>query len=131
LIAIATTSSVGSFWFLQNTVGAEFWKTVGAIAVVLSIIRPILKFGDHIQANSKLLTGYSVLDHDLQCISIEIRYKQKYDNAAHKDFLKAMNRKTELVKATTESHLTLKKRRTYEELVMQELPTDSFYIPPS
>src|SRR4051794_15218333 len=55
LIAITTTSSVGSFWILQNNVGAQFWKAAGAVAVILSIVRPILKLGDHIQAKEKLL----------------------------------------------------------------------------
>jgi hypothetical protein len=131
VIAIATTSSVGSFWFLQNAVGAQFWKTAGAIAVVLSIIRPILKFGDRIQAKEKLLTSYCVLDHDLNCIRMEIRHRQKYDNSLHKDFLEAMDRKAELVKADAHSQVKISLRLKCEILVLNELPTDSFYVPES
>ena len=131
IIAVATTSSVGSFWFLQSTVGAQFWKTAGAIAVVLSIIRPILKFADQIQAKEKLLTSYCVLDHDLHCICMEIRHRQKYDNELHKGFLESMNRKAELVKANTHSDVKPRLRKKCEEIVLGELPMASFYVPES
>jgi hypothetical protein len=131
IIAIATTSSVGSFWFLQNVVGAYFWKSAGAIAVILSIIRPILKFADQIQGKEKLLTSYSVLDHDLHCICIEIRHRQKYDNELHKSFLEAMNRKVELIKANAHFEVNIALRKKCERLVLEELPTISFYVPES
>ena len=127
VIAVATTSSVGSFWFLQNSVGSQFWKTAG----VLSIVRPILKLTDQIQAKEKLLTSYSVLDHDLHFICMEIKHRQKYDNQLHKDFVEAMDRKVELVKAIAQSEVKESLRRKCEEQVMKELPTSFFFIPES
>lgn len=131
LIAIATTSSVGSFWFLQNAVGAYFWKTVGAFAVILSIVRPILKFSEHIQKKEKLLASYSILDHDLHCICMEIKHRQKYDNELHKDFLNAMARKAELIKTNMHSSVKPSVKKKSEELVFKELPAKAFYIPQS
>ena len=75
--------------------------------------------------------GYRILDHDLNCIRMEIRHKQKYDNALHKDFLDTMERKAELVKANIQTQVKLSLRIKCEELVLRELPTDSFYIPNS
>lgn len=131
LIAIATTSSVGSFWFFQNSVGQSFWKTMGAIAVVLSIVRPILRLPQQLQTKEKLLVNYTVLAHDLKCIGFDVRRKQTYDNMAYKDFLKAMDRKAELLKASAQSLINERLRKRCEELVTQELPTSSFYIPNS
>lgn len=131
LIAIATTSSVGSFWFLQNSVGHAFWKTMGSIAVIFSIVKPILKLPHHIQAKEKLFVNYTMLAHDLTCIRYEIKQKQKYDNALYKDFSKAMNRKAELLKTSVQSRIRQSLRRKCEELVLQELPDTSFYIPKS
>jgi hypothetical protein len=102
---------------------------MGAIAVILSIIRPILKFSDRIQANEKLLAGYSILDHELHCICIEIRHRQKYDNALHKEFLEMMTRKAQLITANTHSLVGKSLRKKCEELVLNELPATSFYIP--
>ena len=131
LVAVATTSSVGSFWVLQTLIGGAIWKTAGAIAVVVSIVRPILRLSDRIQEKEKLLTGYSVLDHDLHCICIEIRHARKYDNSLHKEFVSAMNRKAELIKTNSASPVDEKLLKKCEALVILELPAESFFIPES
>jgi len=34
-MAISGTSSIGGFWFLQNTLGTTIWKSLGAVAIVI------------------------------------------------------------------------------------------------
>ncbi|MGB7767642.1 MAG: hypothetical protein WBN22_02160 [Verrucomicrobiia bacterium] len=131
LIAVTTTTSIGSFWFLQNKAGEYIWKTVGCVAVVVSIVKPILKYGHRIQANEKLLAGYTLLHHELNCLCIEIRFLQRFDNAIYKDFLKIMDSKADLLKASSETNVSATLRKKCEQQVLQELPTELFYIPPA
>ena len=128
-IAISATSSISGFWFLQNLVGGYIWKTVGAIAVIVTILKPVLRFADKARHKQELLASYKILDHDLHCVCLEVRHQKRYDDEHHKELVKALKRKAELVKKSDDSSLSVKVRRECEEQVRKELPVDSFYIP--
>jgi hypothetical protein len=128
-IAVAATSSISGFWFLENFVGGYIWKSVGALAVVFTALKPVLRLPDKIRKAEELLASYRALEHDLHCIRIQVHHRQQYDEELRKELLKALRRKAELVKKAGESALSEKLQRYCETEVKRELPASSFYVP--
>lgn len=129
-IAFAATSSIGGFWFFQTFVGGCLWKTIGAVAIVCTTLKPILKYPERIRKVQELLTGYKVLGHDLHCISLDANHRQKYDDECYKELKKSLKRKSELIQRTEDSTPSRKSILRFEAEVNQELPVDQFYVPP-
>lgn len=128
-IAISSTSSIGGFWFMQNFVGGYIWKIVGALSVVFTALKPVLKLTEKVRRSQELLTSYKILDHDLHVIQIEVRHRQRYDVESHKELMKVLKRKAEIVKKSQDSPVSEKLQRAFEAQVRREMPTESFYIP--
>lgn len=128
-IALASTSSIGGFWFLQNMLGGYLWKSVGALAITLTAVKPVLKLNEKVRENQHLLAGYHTLEHDLNCIRIEVQQRQKYDAELHKEFMKILKRKGDLITKHDGTPLSKKSQRECENEVDAEMPLDSFYIP--
>lgn len=127
---MTTSSTVAGFSLWKTAYGGGIWTAVGAVAAILSVIKPILKFPEHLRRNQELLASYYILDHDLNTICIEIKHRKTYDDSLHKQFLRALDRKAELVKQDTASSVDERLRIRCRVAVEQELPADSFYIPP-
>jgi hypothetical protein len=130
VIAVTTSSTVAGFSFWRTVYGGSIWTTVGTIAAILSVIKPILKFPEQLRRKEELLASYHILDHDLNNIGIEIKHRKKYDDSLYKQFLRALERKAELMKQDTGSSIDERLRIRCRKAVEQELPEDSFYIPP-
>ncbi len=130
LIAVTTSSTVAGFSFWKTAYGGGIWTAVGVVAAISSVIKPILKFPERIGRKEELLASYHILDHDLNTICIEIKHEKKYDDGLYKQFLRALDRKAELVKQDAASGVDERLRIRCREAVEQELPADSFYIPP-
>jgi hypothetical protein len=128
-LAVASTSSIGGFWFMQNLVGGYVWKTLGAAAIILTALKPVFKLNEKIREKHLLLVGYHALDHDLHCIAIEVRQQQRYDNELHKELVKALKRKAELRKKHDGERINRKCQKRCENEVAEEMPANSFYIP--
>lgn len=129
-LALATSAAVAGFSFWEVDIGKAIWTSVGGIAAVLSVLKPILKLPETFQRKQELLASYMILDHDLNTIRIEIQFRHKYDEALKKQFTRALERKAELVKKDTDSSPNQRLRRLCYDEVVRELPVESFYIPP-
>jgi hypothetical protein len=70
------------------------------------------------------------LDFDLNRIRIEIERRRKYEEPLAKQFLKALERKRELVKKDVETSIDEELRVACRKEVDREMPLDSFYVPP-
>lgn len=114
---------------MQNFVGGYIWKTVGALAVIFTALKPVLKLPDKARRSQELLTSYKILDHDLHVIQIEVKHRQRYDVESHKELMKVLKRKAEIVKKSDDSPVSAKLQRVFEAEVRREMPTESFYIP--
>lgn len=129
-VALSTSSSVGGFWVFQNVFGAVLWKTLGAVAVVLTLVKPIFRFAPEKSAREALLIGYGLLENDLLLIATEAQTRGRYDDDLMRQFKRALGRKEDLIKAGLGTMISRKQIEALEEEVDQELPSESFYFPP-
>jgi hypothetical protein len=129
-LAVATSSAVAGFSFWQDATGKAIWAAIGVVATLLAVVKPILQLSDVLRGKQELLASYMILDHDLNTIRGEIQFKGKYDDALKRQFLRALERKAELVKKDTGSGVNERLRHRCFEEVLRELPSESFYIPP-
>ena len=130
LIAITTSSAVAGISFWGTVLGGWLWRAIGAVATILSVLKPLLRLRDKIKRTSELLASYHILDFDLNRIRIEIERRKKYEEPLAKQFLKALERKRELVKKDVESSIDDKLRVVCRKKVDREMPPESFYVPP-
>ena len=129
LIAVSTSSALAGFSFWKGPLGTYIWTGVGVLAAASSIVKPILRITDSIARKEKTLAPYRLLEHDLSVLCIEITKRKTYDDAIHSDFLKALQRKAELVQEDCGSAINQKIRRKCQDEVLAELPIDYFYVP--
>jgi hypothetical protein len=130
VLAFSASSSIAGLWFWESLFGGYLWKIIGSITAILAILKPILKLSDRIVKKEELLLGYKTLHHDLEKIKILISQVQKYDDNLKKQFLDVLERKKELVQKNIEP-LNKKIRDKCQAEVINELPTNHFYIPRS
>jgi hypothetical protein len=129
-LALATSAAVAGFSFWQLGLGKTIWTTVGWLAAILAVLKPILKLPEDFQRKQELLASYMILDHDLNTIRTEIQFRHKYDEMLKSQFTRALQRKAELLQKDTASSINERLRNYCYEEVLRELPTNSFYIPP-
>lgn len=130
VIGITTSSSIGGLWFLQTIWGAWLWKLLGVVAVVIMVLKPILKYQDEKEAKEALLIGYSLFEDQLSDISREIQTRQVYDDGLKEFFRRAMQKKKDLIESGVNSRITREEIDALQNEVEQELPGDRFYLPP-
>jgi len=129
LLCAAPTSAVAGLWFWDTDIGKEVWKYFGIIAAFAAVIKPLLSLPKKMKEYESLVSGYKMLEHDLQEITIAISEKKKYDKVAQTDFKKAMKRKGTLVGKEPDAKVHKKIKKICESEVIQELPSSSFYVP--
>jgi hypothetical protein len=73
-IAVGATGSTGvaglAIW--NTAIGAPIWVVVSSIAVVLSVIKPVLQLGKEIENYTKLYTGHTSIFLELKAVVEEI-----------------------------------------------------------
>ena len=129
ILCSAPTSAVAGLWFWDGEIGSQIWKYFGIIAAFAAIIKPLLSLTKKIKAFDSILSGYKVLEHDLSEIKIMITQKQKYDQSSQIEFKKALKRKGTLVGKDPETKHNSKLKKQCEKEVIEELPSNMFYIP--
>jgi hypothetical protein len=129
LIAISASSTVAGIWVLQNPMGQIVWKTIIGVTAILAVAKPLLDWPSKIQKKEELLIGYRSLDYDIQNIIWLINQRQGYDAKLQEKFLKAMEKKGQLVRIVEDTRVDEKLRKKCFNQVLQELPMSSFFIP--
>lgn len=131
ILALSTSSSIAGLWFWEGVLGGYLWKIIGSVAAVIAILKPILKLPDKIGKKEEILVGYKALHHDLEKILILISQNKTYDAELKKHFLDALDRKGAIVKRDNDTKVNKKLRDKLQTEVINELPTNNFYIPRS
>jgi len=131
ILCSAPTSAVAGLWFWEGEIGSVVWKWFGVIAAFAAIIKPLLSLTKKIKAFDSVLSGYKILEHDLSEIKIMISQKQKYDLPAQTEFKKALKRRGSLIGKDPETKHKCDLKKQCEREVLEELPSESFYIPKS
>jgi len=128
-LAVSTSSGVTGLWFWQSIFGGFIWKLLGAFAVILSIVKPMLGIPKKIQRKEEMLAGYRALEHDLEKLKIIINQQQTYSRELQQKFLEALDRKGDLIKLDQDAKKDPKLLEACYQQVLKELPADEFYVP--
>ena len=120
--------AIAGLWIWSTTIGSIFWQILVAVAAILSITKPLVRLSDKIQEVAEVLTKWRVLDGEYQKLSILISQRRRYDREMREQFLKLLDIKTTIKDPQEEVNIKLSEQ-CYKK-VQEELPLDSFFIPP-
>lgn len=129
LLGLSACSSFTALWFFQTECGKHLIEVLSATTAIIAVLKPLLNLESKIRKKEAMLAGYRVLHHDLEKIVILIRQNRAYDAPLRQQFIGAVDRRGDLVKADRD--IGANKRllqRLYDE-VNRELPVEGFYLP--
>jgi ribonucleotide monophosphatase NagD (HAD superfamily) len=129
-VAIAGTSSIGGFWFLQNSVGTTAWKTLGATAIVIGALKHVFPVAERRLKKERSAVGYRMLEHELQCIRVGVKERRVYDDIAKAEFRIALRNKKELIAQSDGEPCSKQIIKNCRISVETELPVSEFFTPP-
>ncbi len=129
LLATAPSSAIAALWFWQ-TVGGKFaWQGLGVVAAIAAVLKPVLKLTSTITQHESLVTGYRLLEYDLQGLRTEIEQTRRYGAPVQEEFKKALTKERDLVSRSPLDPADRKLLRRCQREVSEELPVDAFFIP--
>jgi hypothetical protein len=123
------SSSIAALWFLNTPIGHVIWQYLGAISVILAVIKPFLKLPEKMRKYERTLTNYRALEHDLSSIVYDINQNKRYDETLQNKFREAFARKGRVKVEEPAIRINKRLRRKCFEEVIQELPADNFLVP--
>ncbi|SEF12481.1 hypothetical protein SAMN05444161_8776 [Rhizobiales bacterium GAS191] len=132
LIAIGGAGSAGiaGLAIFGTLPGKYVWLLVSAAAAVLSVIKPVLKFGDKIENYTKLFANQSIIYFELKDIVEDIRVSRLFTAAVQKKYDSTKKLVKELGAKEyvgRNDHLTQK----LQHEVNEEIRADELWIPPA
>jgi hypothetical protein len=129
LLATAPSSAVAGLWFWNTDLGKTVWQSLGILAAIAAVVKPPLNLTKRIKDYEAILVGYRTLEYDLMEIKTLVEQRGKYDQTLQSELRKAIQREKALVARTPETRENKKIKRNCQEEVLQELPTDRFFVP--
>lgn len=129
LLATAPSSAIAGLWFWNTDVGKNVWQYLGILAAIAALIKPPLNLTKRIKDYEAILVGYRTLEYDLLEIKTLVEQKGKYDQPLQLELRKAIQREKALIARTPETRENKRIKRNCENEVLQELPTDRFFVP--
>jgi hypothetical protein len=129
MLASAPTSAIAGLAFWQFEIGQIVWQSMGVVAAVAAVVKPLLAIPKRIKEYESILVGYRVLEYDLMELKTNIEQKGKYDIALQNELRKVLQREKTLIAKTPESKENANVKRRCQAEVLRELPTESFFIP--
>ncbi len=130
VIALTASSTAASAWFFQGNTGQIFWKILTGLTALLAVARPFLNLPARIHKYEEMLIGYKSLDFDLERLGISIRDKKCYDKELRDQFKIALDKKAKLIEVDKDESPDGEILEKCYQVVLLELPEDSFYLPP-
>ncbi len=129
LVVSAPTSAVAALWFWKSDAGALAWRYLGAVAAVAAVLKPSLAFPSKIKKYEGLVTGYRLLEYDLQELRTTIEQERKYAAPAQAELKKAIKKERELVSQEPTLCANRKLLRACQLEVLSEFPSEAFFVP--
>lgn len=129
LFATAPSSAVAGLWFWGTPSGRVVWSTLGVIAAVVASLQPFLRLPAKIRKYEGLVTGYRVLEYDLQALRTEIEQRRKYEGAHQKELKQAIMKERELVSREPLESPNRRLLARCEDEVLREMPSEAFFVP--
>jgi hypothetical protein len=129
LAVTAPSSSVAGLWFWKAQSGEVAWQVLTVLTAVLALMKPFLRLSEKIRKYEEVLSGYRILEHDLNTLVVDIQQKGVY-SAGHKAKLQeALKRKGALVAKSPQAKPSRLLVRRCQDEVEVELPHANFFIP--
>ena len=129
LLIAAPSSAVAGLWFWHTEAGQLAWKLLAIPAAIAAVVKPLLHLTKRIKDYEGVVSGYRVLEYDLQEIKIGIEQKKKFDTQLQADFKRALQRERTLVGKTPESRESSRVKQICQTEVVAELPAEAFFVP--
>lgn len=129
LLATAPSSAVAALWFWQTAGGRVAWQSLGVIAALAAVVKPVLKLTSTITQHESLVTGYRLLEYDLQGLKTEIEQQRRYDEHLQVEFKKSLTKERDLVSREPLDPADRRLRRRCQFEVLAELPLEAFFVP--
>jgi hypothetical protein len=130
ILSVSTSSSIGGLWFFQSGGGVTIWKVLGAIAIICTALKPVLKYQEEKDVKESLRIGYNLFENQLMQIVREVQTREVYDDALKDDFRRVMSKKNELIETARKERVSRKQIIELQDEVDRELPSNSLYLPP-
>ena len=129
IVAITTSSAIAGFWLWQTNLGSFFWKAIGLLAAVLTILKPIINLTEKIRETTELLTSARAIHHELFTISLLVKQYDEYKEEYRQRFIKAMEYKGNFIKDYKDGNANKKMVKECFKRSVEEFPPDKFYVP--
>lgn len=131
-LGLATPSAglavADSVYWKTETIG-EIWQFLVAIAALVAMVKPFLKFSEKIEKLKGITTDYIGLEHDLNVLILSIKERGKFEDDLKSIFWLAMEKlgrvKAQQIELKIDKSL---QDKCYEE-VNKENPMNSFFVP--
>jgi hypothetical protein len=128
LSTTAPSSAAAALWFWQTGGGKLVWQGLSVVAAIAAVLRQALKLTSTITEHEGLVTGYRLLEYDLQAIKTDVEQAQRYDEPLQAEFQKTRTKERELVSREPLEPADPKLRRRCESEVLSELPLEAFFV---
>jgi len=128
-IAVSTSTAVGKFTIWGSETGVLLWSTIGGIAVLLTVVKPFMKYPEKIKKIESVLTKYRLLKYNYGVIKIGISEERKYNDEHKKKYHDLLKQERELIAIQPENYISNKLRTKCQEEVNREFPVNNFFIP--
>lgn len=130
LAITASGSAIAGLAFWNTELGVVAWQVLIVLSALLAVAKPLMKITDQIQRLESVVTGYRIVEHDLQKIEVAARQRKAYDEDLQNRFAAVLERMDALITKPSEYRTNGKLQRRCQEEVDRELPCERFYVPP-
>ena len=115
-------------YWKTETIG-EFWQILVAIAALVAIVKPFLKFSEKIEKLKGVTTEYVSLKHDLNVLILSIKERGKFEDDLKSIFWLAMEKIGRVKAQYIELKIDKKLQDECTEEVDEENPVNAFFVP--
>lgn len=129
LLITAPTSVLTGIAFWNTAIGKPVWQTLGIIAGLVAMMKPVFRFPARIRDYESTISGYRALDYDLSALREKIEQHGRYDETLQSEYNEIVARFKATETGEPEKVANKKIRDACTEEVLRELPVGSFYIP--
>jgi hypothetical protein len=130
LAIAAPTSAVSVLKAFETPQGQLIWGCFTGAAALLAVIKPFLQLPAKIKTLESVVSGYRLLESELQEICTDVSQSQLYLPEHRALLVRALRRKQVLDGQQPKAREDKKLKLKCEDEVREELPASAFFIPP-
>jgi hypothetical protein len=128
IVAFGTSAGVGGWYLWETNDGKIGWAIVAGLAVVLGIVKTVIRYSQHIERYSKLYTNHSIFYSELDQVVSQIRAQQGITPDMFRSVVDTQ-RKVNLLSSEDDPHPSRRLLRKYYKVINEEVPPENFWMP--